>query len=124
MLDEATIARAATEHGFKKRRVRNWMRRTPDFIQLVNLQRSAWSNEVPYTNFALWPLELGEPDSLAESKFHFRARAEDLGATDAQDLFAIANALQTLDALRVALAEREIPALISVDLRSLLNRTH
>lgn len=122
MLDAAAITEIAAEHGFKKRGARNWVRQTPDFVQLVNLQRSAWSQEEAYVNFALWALELGRPSSLIESKFHFRTRADDLGATSAKDLFALADLLCTLDALRLALAHRTIPALVSADLRMLLSR--
>lgn len=124
MLDAAAIAEVAAEHGFKKRGARNWVRQTTDFIQLINLQRSAWSKEEAYVNFALWALEMGQPSSLIESKFHFRTRADDLGATSVKDLLAVADQLCTLDALRLALVQREIPALVSADLRTLLRRTH
>ncbi|MBL8578911.1 MAG: DUF4304 domain-containing protein [Mesorhizobium sp.] len=80
--------------GFKRRGKQNWARRTRDFVQLINLQNSAWSDDVNYLNFALWPLAFGEPPTLAESKFHFRVRADSL-----QTVFGLADELKSLSDL-------------------------
>ena len=64
MFDPDEVHEEATRHGFKRRGRQNWHRKTDDFVQLINLQKSAWSNDANYLNFALWPLALGEPPTL------------------------------------------------------------
>lgn len=120
-LDAEELDRFAQTHGFKRWRRRNWVRRTADFLQLVNLQRSQWSGEDHYLNFALWPLAMGEPSTIDESKFPFRARAEDLGAKDLTEFFTTANELATLEKLRTALFAGRVIGLVSQDLRLLLS---
>lgn len=93
--DPVDLHERAIDHGFRRHRRQNWVRRTEDFVQLINLQNSAWSREVNYLNFALWPLALGEPPTHAENKFHFRMRANSL-----DELFAAADKLRSLDDLR------------------------
>ena len=110
----------AQRHGFKRKGKQNWVRRTTDFVQLINLQRSQWADEGRYLNFALWPLALGEPPSIAESKFHFRTRAESMGATDLTGVFLRADALTTLAELSTAEALGGVPGLMTRDLRELL----
>lgn len=110
----------AQRHGFKRRGQQNWVRRTSDFVQLINLQRSQWDHEGRYLNFALWPTALGEPPTLAESKFHFRTRAESVGATDLAGLFSAADRLDTLAALREAVASKTVAGLTTKALRDLL----
>jgi hypothetical protein len=122
MFDESSIHEVALRHGFKRHRKKNWVRRTPDFVQLVNLQGSAWSSDVSYVNFALWPLALGEPTSMAESKFLFRARAERLGASSPEALFDAADRLQSLADLRAAIAARAAIGLVTVQLQALLDK--
>lgn len=119
-LDAEEIDRVAGEHGFKRRGQRNWVRRTADFVQLVNLQRSQWSPDDHYLNFALWPLAFSEPPTIAESKFHFRTRAERMGATNLSEMFARADALATLAQLRTAEASGQISGLVTLKLRDLL----
>lgn len=121
MLDATTIDEAALRRGFKRKGKSNWVRHTAGFVQLVNLQGSAWSKDQSYINFALWPLALGEPATVAESKFMFRTRAEDLGATDPDGLFNAADRLQTLEDLRAALTAGTASGLVSVELRRLLD---
>jgi len=111
----------AKRHGFKRKGARNWHRRTTDFLQLVNLQRSQWSRDVVYLNFAMWPLALGEPPTLSESKFHFRTRAESMGAFDLASFFAVVDELNTLDDLREAEESGRISCLITKDLRALFD---
>ena len=112
----------ARHHDFKRRGQRNWIRRTPDFIQLINLQRSQWSSEDHYLNFALWPLAMGEPPSLAESKFHFRARAGDMGAINLSAFFSCADRLCTLDDLRAAEKSGTVTGLMTTQLQGLLHQ--
>ena len=71
-------------------------------------------------NFALWPLALGEPPHTAESKFHFRARAEDIGATDLNTVFLRSDALTTLAELSAAEGEGLVSGLMTRELRALL----
>src|SRR5262249_18357002 len=104
MFDTVSIDEVALRRGFKRRGKKNWIRRTADFVQLVNLQGSAWTTDVSYVNFALWPLSLGEPNAIAESKFLFRTRAERLGVSSTEALFDAADQLQSLADLRAALA--------------------
>jgi hypothetical protein len=120
MLEAEQLDRLAQQHGFKRKRQRNWVRRTSDFIQLVNLQRSQWSDE-RYLNFAMWPLALGEPPTVAENKFHFRTRAEKMAA-DLDGFFACADRLGTLDDLRAATASGEISCLMTGPMQALLSR--
>ena len=35
----------AQQRGFKRKGQRKWLRRTADFVQLVNVQGSQWSSE-------------------------------------------------------------------------------
>ena len=110
----------AQRHGFERKGKQNWVRRTADFVQLINLQRSQWNDEDHYLNFALWPLALGEPPRIAESKFHFRTRAESIGATDLSGVFSRADALITLADLCAAEASGHAPGLMTRELRELL----
>ena len=119
-LDPAEIEVIASQKGFGRRGQRNWIRRTPDFVQLVNLQHSQWDAQTRYLNFAMWALALGKPPSIAESKFHFRTRAESLGARDLPDLFRIADGLQTLADLRIALQKKRVSGLCLRRLQELL----
>lgn len=120
MFSPDALHEAATRFGFIRRGRRNWTRRVVDFIQLVNLQNSAWSSHDTYTNFALWPLALGEPPIIAESKFLFRTRAEDLGATEPDALFRAVDRLHTLADLRIALGAHELTGMLGWQLRDLL----
>lgn len=110
----------AHHRGFKRKGKLNWVRRTDDFVQLINLQRSQWADNFNYLNFALWPLALGEPPSTAESKFHFRTRAESLGAISLESLFSKIDALTTLAELKAAKAEGRVSGLMTRELRALL----
>ena len=113
----------AQRYGFKRKGKQNWVRRTADFVQLINLQRSQWDGEGRYLNFALWPLALGEPPCIAESKFHFRTRAESMGATDLIGVFSQADAITTLAELGAADASGRIPGLMTWELRELLHQS-
>lgn len=123
MLTFDNIEGFASEHGFRRKGQRNWIRRTADFIQLVNLQRSQWAKADTYLNFALWPLVLGEPPAITESKFLLRARMEDICASGSlADLFSeIDRQFDTLPALRTAFAEGRLRGVyLSSQMRSLL----
>ncbi len=119
-LDQSDIDRLAIEHGFRKRGARTWWRRTEDFVQVVNLQKSQWSKDISYLNFALWPLEFGEPPTLAESKFHFRTRAEVMKVGNLEGFFEEAGNLTTIAELAAALKAKRISGLVSKELRPLL----
>jgi hypothetical protein len=119
-LDPDELDRLARQHGFLKKGGRTWTRRTAEFVQVVNLQRSQWSKDTQYLNFALWPLALGEPPTFAESKFHFRTRAESMAARDLGDFFIEADKLTTLVELAAALNTKRISGLVSKNLRPLL----
>lgn len=116
MFDIRELDEQATLLGFKRRGKQNWVRRTDDFVQLINLQKSAWSGEVNYLNFALWPLAFGEPSTLAESKFHFRVRADSL-----QTLLKFAYELKSLGELRAHPMRPN--SLTTIALTNLLNQT-
>jgi hypothetical protein len=122
MFDAQAISEAAPRRGFKPKGKASWTRRTDEFLQLINLQRSAWSNGQTYLNYGMWPLAFGEPSSFAESMMMFRTRAEDLGAADPDALFDAAYRLQSLQELRSALATRSVSGLVSVELRHLLDK--
>jgi len=115
MFDPDEVHEEATRYGFKRRGKQNWHRKTDDFVQLINLQKSAWSNDANYLNFALWPLAFGEPPTLAESKFHFRMRADGI-----QTLFAAAEELKSLGDL--ARSRARITGMTTIALTNLLNQ--
>jgi len=71
------IAPIAEQRGFKKRSRTNFVREVNDVTQLVNVQKSSFSDDW-YVNFAVWPMSLGKPDRLAEHLFPLRARVEDV----------------------------------------------
>lgn len=87
---------------------------------MVNLQHSQWSRDKSYLNFALWPLALGEPTTFAESKYHFRSRAESMGVQRLDQFFDEANRLATLAELSEALRTRRISGLVRKELAALL----
>jgi len=115
MFDPDEVHEEATRHGFKRRGRQNWHRKTDDFVQLINLQKSAWSNDANYLKFALWPLALGEPPTLAESKFHFRMRVDGI-----QTLFAVAEELKSLGDL--ARNRARITGMTTIALTNLLDQ--
>ena len=120
-VDAEALDREAQRYGFTRKGRRNWIRRTRDFIQLVNLQHSQWSADDHYLNFAMWPLAMGEPPTIAESRFQFRTRGERLGANDLPSFFLAVDGLQTLEELRDA--ENKSPTVIGLvrkELRLLL----
>lgn len=113
---------AATSHGFRQKKPRNWVRRTTDFIQLINLQFSDWSPDEGYLNFALWPLAFGEPPTISESKFPFRTRAE-LIARDMSTLFQVADRFGNLLAFRQAYeAGLLAQSFVTIELQQLLKK--
>ncbi len=57
--DEVELDRLAKHHGFLKKRNRTWTRRTDDFVQLVNLQRS------PGKVRAFWVLAIATAQTTA-----------------------------------------------------------
>lgn len=118
--EEAELDALAVGRGFRKKRSRTWARHTKDFVQIVNLQYSQWSKDIHYLNFALWPLALGEPPSFAESKFHFRTRAESMGAQDLKGFLDEVDRLTTLVELKAAINTKRISGLVSKDLWPLL----
>jgi len=119
-LNAEVLNAAAQGHGFMRKGQRNRVRRTADFVQLVNLQHSQWSSEERYLNFAMWPLALGEPPTIAESKFHFRTRGAYMGANDVSSFFATVDELSTLGGLREANTSGRIAGLVTKELRGLL----
>jgi hypothetical protein len=121
MFDPDQLNEQATKHGFAKRGARNWVRRTADFVQLVNLQGSQWSADVNYLNFALWALAFGEPTSLSESKFHFRTRADELGNDLATFFSIIDQDFGSIAQLRSADASGRAVGLMRFELRDLIS---
>ena len=63
---------------------------------------------------------MGEPPTVAESKFHFRTRGEDLGANDLGTFFAAADGLGTLAELRDAENSGSVAGMMTKQLRELL----
>lgn len=119
-VDAEELGRLARQHGFQRKGQRNWVRRTADFVQLINIQRSQWSSEGYYLNFALWPLAFGEPPTIAEAKFHFRTRGESTGATDLASFFSRADELSTLSQLHAADNSGRVEGLMTKELRAVL----
>lgn len=86
MLDEIPTAldSALRKSGFSRHGKRNWSRQSHDVLQLINLQKSQYSDD-EYINVALWPQIFGTPEKLSEHKFPLRGRLESvLGEEGAQ----------------------------------------
>lgn len=75
------LADALGPAGFA-RKGNDWLRRSDDVIEVVNLQRSQWGNQY-YLNYALWLRALGEVPVPKEHTCHVRWRAERVMARDA-----------------------------------------
>lgn len=71
---EAQLAPGLKALGFKKK-ARTWTRETPDAFQVVNLQKSAFGEQV-YVNVAVYLKALGDETSPPEHRCHIRARLE------------------------------------------------
>jgi hypothetical protein len=95
--------------GFNRRGKRNWVRTPQDIVQLVNLQKSEFSEE-EYLNVALWPTALGSAGLHPEYKYPIRARIQDLlGEEAAVDADHINRLIDDLDH-RLASFDRLISA--------------
>ena len=93
-----TFDHVARASGFS-RRSSTWYRRTPELVQVLNLQRSSWSR-LYYVNVGLWLLALGDNDHPKEYQCHVRTRLDGLLADEAHEV-------GTLLDLENALAEEE-----------------
>ncbi len=71
---EAQFAPSLKALGFKKKG-RTWTRETPDAFQVVNLQKSDFSEQV-YVNVAVYLKALSDETSPPEHWCHIRARLE------------------------------------------------
>lgn len=71
---EAQLSPGLKASGFKKK-ARTWTRETPDAFQVVNLQKSQFSEQV-YVNVAVYLKALGDETSPPEHRCHIRARLE------------------------------------------------
>jgi hypothetical protein len=81
LLDLDPVLRA----GFIRRGKRNWIRQSHDVFQLINVQKSQYS-DTEYVNIAFWPHIAGSAKTLSEHKFPLRGRVENvLGEEAAQE---------------------------------------
>ena len=71
---EEAIAPAMKSYGFKKK-ARTWWRATDDSVQVVNLQKSAYGEQL-YINLGLFVRSLGSEQTPPENRCHIRARLE------------------------------------------------
>src|SRR5687767_3325213 len=71
---EEAIAPAMKSNGFKKK-ARTWWRTTDDSVQVVNLQKSAYGEQL-YVNLGLFIRSLGSEQTPPENRCHIRARLE------------------------------------------------
>jgi len=123
------VASVAQQRGFKKRGKTNLVRKLRDVLQLVNLQKSNFSDDW-YVNFALWPRAWGEPERVAEHLFPLRGRIEDIvdrpGEASEQDLERFFDVIDTkfssLESLQSAMSRGELSGLyVKADLKALLS---
>jgi len=119
----------AQQQGFKRRGRANLVRQLSDVLQLINLQKSNFSDDW-YVNFALWPKALGEPDRIAEHLFPLRGRIEDIvghpGEASEKDLDRFFDAIDarfsTLESLKSAMSRGELSGLyVKAELKALLS---
>jgi hypothetical protein len=94
-MDEAVLERIFSLklklQGFKKTR-RTWHRRSEDFVQVINLQKSAFGLQF-YVNVALAPIGMpiqGLP-TPSESQCPIRLRLDTLSGEDSATIFNIEN---------------------------------
>ncbi len=119
-LDRDEVDRLARHQGFRGRGPRTWSRHKGEFVQLVNLQRSQWSKDVSYLNFALWALVPGEPKAFAESKFLFRTRGEQMSVQDLPGFLEEADKLTSTSELAEALRTKRVSGWVRKELTALL----
>ena len=70
-------------NGFVYRR-RGWYRRTEDFLQIINFQKSYWGNQY-YINIGEDLVSMNTNGSIIyppENQFHLRGRVEDITVSD------------------------------------------
>ena len=71
---EALVAPALKAAGYKKK-ARTWWRTTADSVQVVNLQKSPYGEQV-YVNLGLYVRALGTEEFPPENRCHIQARLE------------------------------------------------
>ena len=124
------VASIAKQRGFTKQGRTNFVRDVNDVIQLVNVQKSNFSDSW-YINFALWPKVFGAPDRVAEHLFPLRGRienvldlSEDASAGDLDHFFdVIGERFSSLESLRSCLSRGVLSGMyVKADLKALLAR--
>lgn len=113
---EAQFAPGLKALGFKKK-ARTWTRETPDAFQVVDLQKSAFGEQV-YVNVAVYLKALGDETSPPEHRCHIRARLERVAPESLSEEIRSLNAsLPMPDLLLSALLDRAVTWLERVSSR-------
>ena len=116
LLVEAQLSPGLKALGFKKK-ARTWTRETPDAFQVVNLQKSAFGEQV-YVNVAVYLKALGDETSRPEHRCHIRARLERVAPESLSEEIRSLNAsLPMPDLLLSALLDRAVAWLERVSSR-------
>jgi hypothetical protein len=71
---EAAITPSLKASGFTKK-ARTWWRHSPDVIQVLNLQKSPYGDNL-YVNLGIYVKSLGEEQNPPENRCHVQARLE------------------------------------------------
>jgi hypothetical protein len=88
---ETLVASTLKSAGYKKK-ARTWWRTTPDSIQVVNLQKSPYGEQV-YVNLGLYVRALGNEEFPPENRCHIRARLERVVPAEFHELVVAANSV-------------------------------
>lgn len=119
---------AIERRGFKKKGRVNFVRKIQDVVQVINFQKSNFSDDW-YLNFAVWPELLGRPESIAEHKFPLRGRIEDIlgvaesaSYSDLDKFFDVVDQhYSSLESIRSSFADGRLDRLyVKADLKALL----
>lgn len=87
---ETAIAPSLKEKGFKKK-AKTWWRQSPDVIQVLNLQKSPYGDNL-YVNLGIYLKALGEEKAPPENRCHVRVRLERVALEERQRSVAAASA--------------------------------
>jgi len=105
---QQAISDTLSDEGFA-RSGDNWTRSLDETVQLVNLQRSQWSDAY-YLNLAVWVKQLGDPPKkLKENLCHIRQRLGGAQLEKALDSEATLDDEKRANAITIALNRRALP---------------
>ncbi|WP_082585445.1 DUF4304 domain-containing protein [Hydrogenophaga sp. Root209] len=87
---ETAIAPFLKVSGFKKK-AKTWRRHCPDVIQVLNLQKSPYGDNM-YVNLGVYVRSLGEEQNPPENRCHVQVRLERVTQSEREQCVVAANA--------------------------------